>query len=91
MTDMKVYNVVTYDGVDSYVIKAIGRNEQDAKDVFKNTDMEVLKVEEQYTWEDIEEHIKGAMRGDYELGAGNIDLRLALLRYFELKTGLFLQ
>ena len=91
MTNINMYNAVTYDGVDSYVIKTLGRNEEEAKKTFDNTDMEVLKLDRLYTWDDLDEHIKGALEGKWELGGGDIDLRLAILRYFEVTTGLYLQ
>ena len=93
MTNVKVYNAVTFDGVDAYVIKTLGQTEQDVYDTFKNTDMEVLKIEELYTWTDLDEHIKGSWfaPNGWELADGNVDLKLAILRYIELKTGICLQ
>ena len=93
MTNVKMYNAVTYDGVDAYVIKVLGQNEDDVRATFKNTDMEVIKIEELYTWTDLDEHIKGSwlVPNPWELGDGNIDIKLAILRYIELKTGINLQ
>lgn len=91
MTNINVYNVVTYDGVDSYVITTLGRNEEEAKKTFNNTDMEVLKVDFLYTWDDLDEHIKGAIKGKWELGGDNVDLRLAILRYIDVTSGICLQ
>lgn len=91
MTDVKMYNVVTYDGVDSYVIKTLGRTEEDIIKTFEPTDMEILKMDELYVWDDLDEHIKGALEGKWELGGGNNDLRLAILRFLDVKTGLWLQ
>ena len=94
MANIKVYNAVTFDGVDAFVIKVLGQNEQDVHDTFKNTDLEVLKIEELYTWTDIDEHIKGAWltpNPSWELADGDINLKLAILRYIELKTGICLQ
>ena len=91
MTNINVYNVVTYDGVDSYVIKTLGRNEEEAKKTFDNTDMEVLKLDNLYTWTDLDEHIKGALKGEWELGGGDNDLRLAILRYIDVTSGICLQ
>jgi hypothetical protein len=87
MTDVTMYNAVTYDGVDAYVIKTLGQNEDDVRATFKNTDMEVLKIDRLYTWSDLDEHIAGAMQNKWELGDGNIDIKLAIKRYIELKTG----
>lgn len=91
MAKINVYNAVTFDGVDAFVIKVLGQNEQDVHDTFKNTDLEVLKIEELYTWTDIDEHIKGALANNWELADGDINLKLAILRYIELKTGICLQ
>ena len=91
MTDVKMYNVVTYDGVDSYVIKTLGRTEEDIIKTFEPTDMEVVKIDPLYTWDDLDAHIKGALEGKWELGGGNNDLRLAILRFLNIKTGLWLQ
>ena len=91
MTNINMYNVVTYDGVDSYVIKTLGRNEEEAKKTFDNTDLEVLKVEKLYTWEDLDLHIKGAIKGQWELGNGDNDIRLAILRYIDVAAGICLQ
>ena len=91
MTNVKMYNVVTYDGVDSYVIKTLGRTEEDIIKTFEPTDMEVVKIDPLYTWDDLDEHIKGALKGEWELGGGNNDLRLAILRFLDMKTGLWLQ
>lgn len=88
MTDVTMYNAVTYDGVDAYVIKTLGQNEDDVRATFKNTDMEVLKIDRLYTWDDLDEHIAGAMQNKWELGDGNIDIKLAIKRYMELKTGI---
>lgn len=88
---INMYNAVCYDGVDAYVIKAIGRNEDDVKEIFENTDLEVVKIDYLHSWEKADEHIKGALRGEWELGGGDDDLRLAILRYLEHKTGLLLQ
>ena len=91
MANINMYNVVTYDGVDSYVIKTLGRNEVEAKKTFDNTDMEVLKIDKLYLWDDLDEHIKGAMEGKWELGGGDVNLRLAILRYIEVTSGIYLQ
>lgn len=91
MTNINMYNVVTYDGIDSYVIKTLGRNEEDIIKTFEPTDMEILKIDELYVWDDLDEHIKGAFEGKWELGDGNNDLRLAILRFLDMKTGLWLQ
>lgn len=91
MTNINMYNAVCYDGVDSYVIKTLGRNEEEARKTFDNTDMEVLKLDNLYTWTDLDEHIKGAMEGKWELGGGDINLRLAILRYIEVTSGICLQ
>lgn len=88
---INVYNAVCYDGVDAYVIKAIGQNEEDVKEVFEGTDLEVLKVDFLHSWENIDEHVKGALRGEWELGGDDKDLQLAILRYLEQKTGIFLR
>lgn len=90
MANIKVYNAVTFDGVDAFVIKVLGQNEQDVHDTFKNTDLEVLKIEELYTWTDIDEHIALALKGACKLGDDNVDLKLAITRYIELKTGIVL-
>ena len=66
MTNINMYNVVTYDGVDSYVIKTLGRNEEDIIKTFEPTDMEILKIDELYVWDDLDEHIKGAFEGSFE-------------------------
>lgn len=91
MTNINMYNVVTYDGVDSYVIKTLGRNEEEARKTFDNTDMEVLKIDLLYTWADLDDHIKGAIKGKWELGDGDIDTRLAILRYIDVTSGICLQ
>ena len=82
-----MYNVVTYDGVDSYVIKTLGQNEDDVTATFKDTDMEVLKIDRLYTWSDLDEHIAGALQNKWELGDGDNNIKLAIKRYIELKTG----
>ena len=91
MTNINMYNVVTYDGVDSYVIKTLGRDAGEAKKTFDNTDMEVLKIDKLYTWDDLDLHIKGAIKGEWELGNGDNDLRLAILRYIDVTSGICLQ
>ena len=91
MTNINMYNAVCYDGVDSYVIKTLGRNEKEARKTFDNTDLEVVKLDYLYTWADLDEHIKGAFEGKWELGGGNIDLRLAILRYIDITSGICLQ
>lgn len=91
MTNINMYNAVCYDGVDSYVIKTLGRNEEEAKKTFDNTDLEVLKVDFLHTWDDLDEHIKGAIKGKWELGGGDVDLRLAILRYIDVTSGICLQ
>lgn len=91
MTNINMYNAVCYDGVDSYVIKTLGRNEEEARKTFDNTDMEVLKLDRLYVWDDLDEHIKGAMEGKWELGGDDINLRLAILRYIEVTSGIYLQ
>ena len=90
MTNVTMYNAVTYDGVDAYVIKTLGQNEDDVRATFKNTDMEVVKIDRLYTWSDLDEHIAGALKGKWELGGDDINLRLAIRRYIELKTGICL-
>ena len=91
MTNINVCNVVTYDGVDSYVIKTLGRNEEEAKKTFNNTDMEVLKIDKLYVWDDLDAHIKGAIKGKSKLGGDDNDLRLAILRYIDVTSGICLQ
>ena len=88
MTDVTMYNAVTYDGVDAYVIKTLGQNEDDVRATFKDTDMEILKIDRLYTWSDLDEHIAGAMQNKWELGDGDVNLKLAIKRYIELKTGI---
>lgn len=90
MTNVTMYNAVTFDGVDAYVIKVLGQNEDDVRATFKNTDLEVLKIDPLYVWDDLDEHIKGALKGKWELGGDDINLRLAIRRYIELKTGICL-
>lgn len=87
MTNVTMYNVVTYDGVDAYVIKTLGQNEDDVRATFKDTDMEILKIDMLYVWDDLDEHIAGALQHKWELGGGHDDLKLAIKRYIELKTG----
>ena len=53
--------------------------------------MEVLKIDKLYLWDDLDEHIKGAMEGKWELGGGDVNLRLAILRYIEVTSGIYLQ
>ena len=88
--DANVYNAVCYDGVESYVIKTIGNNEEDVIKTFENTDLEVVKVDYLYTWYDMDKHIAGAFKGEYTLGytlgCGD-DLSLAIRRYIDLKCG----
>lgn len=93
MTNINMYNAVCYDGVDSYVIKTLGRNEEEARKTFDNTDLEVLKLDKLYTWADLDEHIKGSwlVPNPWELGDGNNDIRLAILRYIEVTSGICLQ
>ena len=88
MTNVAMYNAVTYDGVDAYVIKTLGQSEDDVRATFKNTDMEVLKIDKLYVWDDLDAHIAGAMQNKWELGDGDIDIKLAIKRYMELKTGI---
>ena len=89
---ISVYNVVTYDGVDSYVIKAIGRDEKEIKEqMTPYGDMEVLKIEKQYDWNDLNEHIKLVIAGQCEMAGGNSDIQLAIYRFIEHNTGLDLQ
>ena len=85
--EVKMYNAVTFDGVDAYTIKVLGQNEQDVYDTFKNSDMEVLKIEYLYTWDDLDKHIAGAFKGKYNLGGEDLNLSLTIRRYIDLKCG----
>lgn len=86
LKDAKVYNVVTYDGVDAYVIKVIGNDENDVYETFKNSDMEPIKIDYLYTWDDLDKHIAGVLRGEWKL-TPEADLNLAIRRYIDLKCG----
>ena len=83
-----VYNVVCYDGVDAYCIKAIGRDTEEAKETFKNTDLQITLIDRLYEWDDLEEHISGALQGKWELADGDKDLAMAIKRLVTLRTGM---
>lgn len=88
MTDIKVYNVISYDGVDAYCSKAIGQNEEDVKETFKKyDDLEVLKIDYLYDWNDLDEHIAGALKGKWKLVENDEQLNIAVRRYIDLKCG----
>jgi uncharacterized protein YuzB (UPF0349 family) len=89
MKDIYVYNAVCYDGVESYVIKVIAVDDgQVREELAQYSDLEVLKVDKLHTWNDLAEHIKGAIKGNYDLADGNKDLANAIYRYIEFCTGL---
>lgn len=92
MKDIFVYNAVCYDGVESYVIKVIANNEEQVlAQMLPYSDLEVLKVDKLHSWENLNEHIKGAIKGDYELADGDKQLADAIYRYVEFTTGLDLR
>lgn len=92
MKEVYVYNVVCYDGVDAYVIKVIASSqEQVISQMLQYGDMEVLKVDKLHSWENLNEHIKGAIKGEYELADGDKQLVDAIYRYVEYTTGLDLR
>lgn len=79
--EYRVYNAVCYDGVAAYVIKTIGTCEEEAREQFNDSDLEILKMDFLYPWLDMEEHIVGALRGEYKLGDGKEDLKNAIKRF----------
>ena len=92
MKDIYVYNVVCYDGLDAYVVKAIANNEEQVlAQMAQYGDLEVLKVDQLHTWNDLDKHIKGANKGEYELADGDKKLADAIYRYIEFTTGLDLR
>lgn len=91
MRDIYVYNAICYDGIDSYVIKVIANNEEQANQQLLPYNMEVLKVDRLHDWNNLNEHIKGAIKGEYKLADGNKDLADAIYRYIEFTTGLELR
>lgn len=92
MKDIYVYNVVCYDGVESYVIKAIANNDDEVLFQMQSYgDLEVLKIDKLHSWENLNEHIKGAIKGEYELADGDKQLADAIYRYIEYTTGLDLR
>lgn len=83
-----VYNAICYDGVDAYCIKVIADNEDEAKETFKDSDLKVVYTDLLYEWDDLDKHIKGALKGDYKLGDGDEALALAIKRVVNLRTGI---
>ncbi len=83
-----VYNAVCYDGVDAYCIKVIADNESEVKETFKNTDLKVVFIDYLYEWDNLDKHIKGALRGEWELADGDKDMAMAIKRVVRLRTGM---
>ena len=83
-----VYNAICYDGVDAYCIKVIADNEDEVKDTFKDSDLMVVYTDKLYEWDDLDEHIKGALKGNWKLGEGDDELALAIKRVVNLRTGI---
>ncbi len=83
-----VYNAICYDGVDAYCIKVIADNEDEVKDTFKDSDLMVVYTDKLYEWDDLDEHIKGALKGNWKLGDGDDELALAIKRVVNLRTGI---
>lgn len=83
-----VYNAICYDGVDAYCIKVIADNDEEVKETFKDSDLKVVYTDKLYEWDDLDKHIAGALKGDYELGDGDEALALAIKRFVNLRTGI---
>lgn len=83
-----VYNVVCYDGLDAYCIKAIGDNEEEVKATFKDTDLKVVFIDYLYEWDNLDKHIAGALRGKWKLADSDDEMAMAIKRVVRLRTGM---
>ena len=88
MKKNNVYNAVCYDGLDAYCIKVIADNESEVKETFKDTDLKVVYIDYLYEWDNLDKHIAGAMRGEWELADGDSDMAMAIKRVVRLRTGM---
>ena len=88
MKKNNVYNAVCYDGVDAYCIKVIADNEMEVMATFKDTDLKVVFIDYLYEWDNLDKHIAGALRGEWELADGDIDMAMAIKRVVRLRTGM---
>ena len=83
-----VYNAVCYDGMDAYCIKVIADNEDEVKETFKDSDLKVVYIDFLNEWDNLDEHIKGALEGKWELADGDEDMAMAIKRVVNLRTGM---
>ena len=88
MKKNNVYNAVCYDGVDAYCTKVIAKNEMEVIATFKDTDLKVVFIDYLYEWDNLDKHIAGALRGEWELADGDIDMAMAIKRVVRLRTGM---
>jgi hypothetical protein len=83
-----VYNAVCYDGMDAYCIKVIADNEDEVYETFKDTDLKVVYIDFLNEWDNLDEHIKGALEGKWKLADGDEDMAMAIKRVVNLRTGM---
>ena len=88
MKKNNVYNAVCYDGLNAYCIKVIADNEEEVNETFKNTDLNVAFIDYLYPWDDLDKHVAGALKGEWELADGDKDLAMAIKRVVNLRTGM---
>jgi hypothetical protein len=83
-----VYNAICYDGMDAYCIKVIADNEDEVYETFKDTDLKVVYIDFLNEWDNLDEHIKGALEGKWKLADGDEDMAMAIKRVVNLRTGM---
>ena len=88
MKKNNIYNAVCYDGLDAYCIKVIADNEEEVKATFKDTDLKVVYIDFLNEWDNLDEHIAGALKGKWELADGDTDMAMAIKRVVNLRTGM---
>ena len=55
---------------------------------FKDTDLKVVHIDYLYEWDNLDKHIAGALKGEWELADGDDDMAMAIKRVVRLRTGM---
>ena len=67
---------------------AVAFKVMDGKQPFKDTDLKVVHIDYLYEWDNLDKHIAGALRGEWKLADGDIDMAMAIKRVVRLRTGM---